>query len=113
MNEFEQWLRTRPKCIQDLAEKYPPGEYVMIKDAPYGLTCEGAIVSIYSYTEDGNVGVIIEAKNKTTKGLYHERKLAEKYGKEDQLQELHNNATRVTIDPKWIVALEESKEVEK
>ena len=111
MNEFEKWLKTRPKCIQELAAKYPPGEYIMIKDAPYGLTCEGTIVTLYSYTEDGDVGVIVEAKNKTTNGLYHERKLAEKYGKEDKLQEFHNTPTRVTIHPKWMIKLKKSKQL--
>src|SRR4051812_37418105 len=46
---FEEWLSTRPKSVQDLARKYPPGWYRIKKEAPYAISCPGTLVQAYSY----------------------------------------------------------------
>lgn len=56
--EFEIWLSQRPQVIKDLAKKYPPGEYVIKSGAPYVVTHGGARVVLYSYFENGTIGVV-------------------------------------------------------
>ena len=45
---MEDWLKTRPKVIQDLATKYPPGTK---------LSTEQGYVFVVSYYEDGSLSV--------------------------------------------------------
>lgn len=99
-NEFEKWLETRPESIKKLAGKYPPGEYIVNERAPYGVSCEGTTVCLYSYHENGNVSVVVLAENKLPKAIAHENELCEKYGKDKK--EAHNSDVLVQIDPVWL-----------
>jgi len=105
MTEFEKWLKDRPQCIKDLAAKYPPGQYRMKEDAPYGVSCEHTEVTLCSYMESGHVGIIVEAKNKLPRAICHEITLARKYNKLDQLEEFHAKDVNVEIDPKWMTLI--------
>jgi hypothetical protein len=98
--EWENWLATRPQVIKELAQKFPPGEYIMKAGAPYGLSCAGTKVQMHSYHEDGTVSVVVLAEHKTAEGLEHESKLCEQYEKDKQ--EAHNANVKVNIDPVWM-----------
>lgn len=50
MKMFQDWLISRPKCIQEMAEKYPPNRL-------YRLTKTGQRVTLASYSEDGTVRI--------------------------------------------------------
>jgi len=99
---FKDWLATRPKAVQELAKKYPPGQYRIAEFAPYGISCAGTIVDLYSYTESGEVGVIVRSGNKLPSCLLHERCLAEEFGKNDPH---HDKNVLVHIDPIWMEPL--------
>jgi len=45
---MDDWLKTRPKIIQELATKYPPGTKIQTPDGD---------VSVVSYFEDGSLSV--------------------------------------------------------
>lgn len=98
--EFEEWLSTRPKVIQDLARKYPLGEYVIKAGAPYGISCPGTKVQMFSYHENGTVSVIVLARDKTPQGISHEKYLSDKFGK--NIDESIEADVKVNIDPKWM-----------
>lgn len=51
MNEFEKWLSTRPKIIQEMGSKYPP-------NIDYGMNNDGDVYRIFSYFENGTVSVL-------------------------------------------------------
>ena len=106
MDEFSKWLLTRPKKIQDMAREYPPGEYIIKGGAPYGICRPGTKVALYSYLENGEVGVVIKAENKTPEAIVHENMLSEKYGKsEEETKDIHKEDVLVHIDPKWLQAI--------
>lgn len=52
MNSFEEWLKTRPLIIQEMAKKYPPNKF-------YKIRGKGHICTLYSYSEDKTVSVDI------------------------------------------------------
>jgi hypothetical protein len=96
---FQQWLMTRPISVQRLAKKYPPGKYRIKTGAPYGISCPGTIVELHSYTEHGEVGVIVRAVEKLPHALVHERTLQEQHGNADPH---HGKDFLVHIDPTWM-----------
>jgi len=53
MEMFNEWLKDRPACIQELAAKYPPNRL-------YSYAPHGQLVTLESYFEDGTVSVSIE-----------------------------------------------------
>lgn len=97
---FQQWLKSRPISIQRLAKKYPPGKYRIKIGAPYGVSCPGTVVEIHSYTEHGEVGVIVRAAEKLPQALAHERALQEQHGNDSPH---HEKDVLVHIDPTWMV----------
>ena len=106
--KFQKWLSERPKIIQELGKKYPPSNsYIMKPNAPYGLSCEGTIVELTGYLEDGHVSVIVLAENKTPAGREHERLLCEKYNKD--FEEISKQNVKVEIDPIWMEAFDEEE----
>lgn len=101
--EFEAWLATRPKAVQELAAKYPPGDYKMKEDAPYGVTAPGCTVNLISYREDGLVGVVILAKDKSEAALEHETRVAKQHGRTDEeIEEIHKMDVKAHVDPQWL-----------
>lgn len=96
---FQQWLATRPASVQRLAKKYPPGKYRIKPGAPYGISCPGTIVELYSYTEHGEIGVIVRAADKLPQALVHERTLQERHGNDTPH---HDKDFLVHIDPAWM-----------
>lgn len=106
--DFQKWLSERPAIIQELGKKYPPNKsYIMKKDAPYGLSCGGTIVELYSYLENGNINVIVLAENKTPEGKEHERILSERFGKD--YDEISKQNVQVEIDPIWMEPFDEEE----
>lgn len=104
-DEFEEWLKTRPESVQMLAADYPPGWYRIRDGAPYGISCPGTVVQLYSYTEDGQVGVVVHARHKRPEALAHEQMLAALYGTEPP----HERNIWVCIDPCWMERCEPSE----
>lgn len=107
MTKFKEWLRTKPKVIQELGKKYPPSEYIIKKNAPYGISCEGTKVELCSYCENGNVTVVVMAKNKLQSAIEHETILAMKYNRTpEELKEINMLNIKVEIDPIWLDIIE-------
>lgn len=104
--EFEEWLKDRPRVIQDLGKKYPIYElYRMKENAPYAISCAGTIVYLYSYIESGNVTVVVMAKDKLPSAIKHEKKLLEKFKHlhtAEEIEKWHNRNISVEIDPVWL-----------
>lgn len=70
-NEFENWIKTRPEIIQKIALAYPPGEYKISENAPYGFTYPGTIITLIAYNEDGNVRIRVKPENILPEGINH------------------------------------------
>ncbi len=98
--EFQKWLKKQPFKIQELSTMYPPGKYKMKEKSPYALSCAGTLVSLYSYHDDGEISVVVEAKDKLQEALDHEKELCAQYGKDPE--EAHNRNIICRIDPKWL-----------
>lgn len=63
MDEFSEWLKTRPLKVREMARNFPPFQlYEVNKGAPYRFTCEGSIVSSYSFIETKSGRVEIRFK---------------------------------------------------
>ena len=100
---FEEWLSGRPEVVQALAEKFPPGKYVMKEGSPYAITNPGTEVELYSWLETGDVGIIVKAEDKSEDALEHERRLGAKYNKtEEEMKTIHNSGIRAHVDPEWL-----------
>ena len=52
---WDEWVKTRPKIVQDLCEQFPP-------DRLYQLYGTGHRVTIHSYSEDGTMTVIVSGE---------------------------------------------------
>ena len=52
MKSFEEWLKTGPLIIQEMAKKYPPNKF-------YKIRGKGHICTLYSYSENNTVTVDI------------------------------------------------------
>lgn len=104
MKLFNEWLQDRPPVIKDLAAKYPPDVWYIVKTgAPYGVCCAGTKVFINSYREDGWVGVVVLAKNKLPAAIEHEKMLGHKHNhSEERIAEFHKRDIAVEIDPRWL-----------
>ena len=101
--QFAEWLATRPPAIQDMVSLYPPGEYKIKEDAPYGVSTPGTTVNLVSYSEDGTVGVVVMAENKTDEAIEHEKQLGAQHGRTPQeIEELHKTNIKVMVEPKWL-----------
>lgn len=100
-DEMEEWLATRPKVIQELARKYPPGEYRMAPNAPYGITGPGTIVSIIAYNENGNVRVVAEPHNMLPAGIEHSNSILHPQGRDHS--EFANTGISVHVEPKYLI----------
>lgn len=99
---WDAWVADRPEQIQKMIKDYPPGEYIMTDDAPYGLSCPGTKVILESYNEDGMLGVIVTAGNKLQAGLDHEEMLAIKHNKIHNLDRIHASDVKVHVDPQYV-----------
>jgi len=97
---FDKWLKTRPQSVQDLAAKYPPGIYKMKAGAPYGISCEGTLVHLISYIENGEIGVAVMAADKLPMAIEHEKVLCKKHGKDPET--IHKQNVSVQVDPQWM-----------
>lgn len=53
--EWFEWVKTRPDCIRDLCERFPP-------DRLYRLKESGQRVTLYSYCEDGTMTVAVSGE---------------------------------------------------
>lgn len=104
--EFREWLKNRPRIVQELAQKYPPGEYLVKEGAPYGVSTPGTKVTLFSYLESGEVGVVVKAEDKKPEALAHEEYLCQKFNKtKEETEEIHMQNILVTIDPVWLLAI--------
>jgi len=103
--QYDEWFNSRPKVIQDLILKYPHDkQYRMTKDAPYSISCPGTKVSIHSYMENGNIGVVVMAEEKMAEAKLHEMELSAQYGK--NYDKITKQNVKVEINP---IYLEEIK----
>ena len=101
--EFEAWLKTKPQEVQDLAAKYPPGDYTIKEGAPYGITVPGSKVNIESYREDGTVGVRIKGTDKSEQAIEHEKMLGARYNKsEEEMEKIHVMDIMAHVEPEWL-----------
>ncbi len=106
--ETQEWYDSRPKMIQEMYDKWPPGTYRMKEDAPYGLTAPGIIVELFSYRESGEVTVVVLPENKTEKVITHEKVLGLKHGRtREEMAEIHKAPIRAAIDPQWLDTIPE------
>ena len=58
-SEFKDWYKSRPKKIQEMIKAYPPGKYMVKKDAPYTITSPGCLVELASWNESGQVLAVV------------------------------------------------------
>lgn len=100
-NEFEAWLASRPQIIQDLGKKYPPGEYQMSENAPYGITCPGTIVYLNGYSENGDVIVVLKPDNMRPEGIEHSNRLMHPQGRDHS--EIAKKAISAHVDPQYLI----------
>lgn len=101
--EFERWLKTRPKVIQELGKKYPEGKYIIKDGAPYSISCAGTIVELVSYNGNGDVGVVVSAEHKKPEALNHEQRLGKKFGhSQEKMNEIKESNIKVQINPEWL-----------
>jgi len=105
-NEREQewlnWVASRPEEIQKIIAKYPPGEYRMTKDSPYGISCPGTKVILISYSEDGKLGVVVTPENKLPEAIEHEKELLRKHNRLHKFEEITAQAVKVAVEPKYV-----------
>jgi hypothetical protein len=99
--QYDEWFNTRPKVVQDLILKYPfDKSYKMKEDAPYSLSCGGTKVSINSYMENGNIGVVVMAEDKMAEAKLHEMELCAQYGRD--YDEITKQNVKVEINPIYL-----------
>lgn len=100
---MKKWLKDKPEIIKELAHKFPPGEYRIKENAPYGISCEGTKVFLHSYTEEGEIGVVVMAENKLPAAIKHEIKLGKEFNKTpEEMIEIHKGNVLVYIEPQWL-----------
>lgn len=100
---FNAWLAEQPQVIQDLAAAYPPGTYKIKEDAPYAITNPGSKVLLISYTQNGQVGVVIKAEDKSKEALEHEEMLCQRYKKtKEEAEQLKAADVSVHVDPQYL-----------
>lgn len=100
---FDEWLKTRPPAIQEFITVYPPGAYKVIEDAPYSLTAPGTTVQLISWKENGTVGVVILAKDKTEATLSREKELCEEHGRTpEETDNIHKLDIKAQVDPQYL-----------
>lgn len=99
--DFEKWLSTRPPIIQELAKKYPPGQYKIAENAPYKITCPGTIVSLFAYCENGEIRVVIEPENMLPAAIEHSNSILHPQGRDHS--ELANDAISAHVDPQYLI----------
>ena len=104
---WEEWVASRPEDIQKTIANFPPGEYRIKQGAPYGVTTPGSKVRVHSYGEDGTIGVIILAEDKSPEAIAHEEELGRKYNKTpEEIADIHSRPVKVFIDPKYMELIE-------
>ena len=109
-SELKEWLGSRPKIIRDLFNNYPPGEYIISDEAPYGISCSGTKVELESYFENGEVGIVIQSKNKLPEALQREKDLGIIHGRTyKEIREINQSDIKVVIEPKWLLSLDQFK----
>ena len=101
--DWENWVASRPEKVKKLIAEFPPGEYVMLPGAPYGVSTPGTIVILRSYQENGEVSIIVPAENKTPKAIEHESYLGMMHNKtQEEIEKIHKSNIQVIIDPKYM-----------
>ena len=101
--ELVKWYESRPQEIKHLIDNYPPGKYLVKEGAPYSVTAPGVEVTLLSYMEDGQVGVALEAKDKTQEVLDNEKALGAKHNRsQEDIQRLHDSDLKAHVDPIWL-----------
>lgn len=107
--EYNDWVKTRPKIIRKLIKKYPPfTRYKIKKGAPYLHSCEGEIIEICSYNENGNIGVIVLAEFKTELGK--ENTMISCLTNFKDYDEMIKQDFKCNINPKWIIPIRSFKQ---
>lgn len=115
---FRDWYETRPPKIQELARKYPFENYIIKEGAPYGLSCPGQLVHLYSFNEhllndSVSVRVIVLGSEKIPAAKEHEEILFNELDMKLRgrtLEELHADNIMVNIDPIWLEPTKENNE---
>ena len=93
--QLEQWLQDRPDRVKETALRWPPWlRYRMRPGAPYELPAAGCIVSIRSYTGDGECQVVVVQ----TPGKAPRAGSAARNGASKDAKEL----VKVKVDPQWL-----------
>jgi hypothetical protein len=54
-SDWDNWISSRPKAVQDLARRFPPNKLFRLKSS-------GHRVYLYSYFEDGTLTVVVDGK---------------------------------------------------
>lgn len=99
--EFEKWLLTRPKVIQELGRKFPPGEYKIAEDAPYSITCSGTIVSIVAYNENGTIRVAVLPENMLPSAIEHSNSILHPQRRDHS--EFADKTISAHVDPQYLI----------
>jgi len=98
---FNDWLATRPPSVQRVGKNYPAYlQYIVKQGAPYSISGPGTLVQIDSYTESGDVGVIVMAQQKTMAAIQREKELCVEHG--TKYADVKEANVKAWIDPKWI-----------
>jgi hypothetical protein len=98
--EWKAWFNCQPEVIQNLAKQCPFDTYKIKAGAPYGVTCEGSIVHLLSFTESGEVGIVLLARDKLPAAIQHEQKMCALHGTD--YSKVKNENIRAYVDPVWL-----------
>lgn len=114
--ENKAWFDTRPKSIQDLIKKLPQETFIIKEGAPYGLSCPGQKVHLYSYVERPKfpdkplMKVVVLGAEKIPAAKEHEAYLYKQHNMKARgitLQQVFEKDVIVEVDPIWLQPLEE------
>lgn len=111
--EWYDWFNSRPKEIQELVKKYPPGTYKIKPGAPYAISCPGTIVQLYAYienSEDGEeneVSVIIFPSELLVEAKKHIKYLCQKHG--TNYTNNINTPTKTNVETQYLELIEIDK----
>lgn len=97
---WKKWYDERPAMVQQLVKQYPFDTYRIKEGAPYGIACAGTTVHLESYTERGDVGVIVLHTDLLPEAIEHIRDLTTIHAK--NFDRMVRNDYMVHIDPQWM-----------
>ena len=112
--EYLEWINSRPPKVKELIYETPPGLYEISFLAPYRITFPGSKVFIHSYTELGEIGVVLAPEHKTARHFLVHLELLEENGRypDDLLQaweDWMSNGLKAYVAPEHLFPLDVMK----